>query len=444
MDKQDLQEVQEVVKGLADDMKTSVTKDIRKQFDDELATKFEGWGVTVKEIKTQLAEMAINGTNAPTDEKVVSLEAKIAESEEKQLEMEEKIRLLQTRQTLVPEGGKKELDFGGVILKKSPELIKYMRTYWMGDYAQGVGSEERVLGSGLFATGGQLPADVADAFIDFVIEQQAALSIVTTIRMNAPQGHTDEMRVATRKLIAATEAVAPAVADSITFKRRTLNTVETIWAEDITMTLLEDAIERAGTETRIARLIATGFGNDSDDLFWNGDEAGSGPFITINDGMLKLLQNSQDPDITDLDLTAAGVTTNNEALAALIQAMPDQFLGRTDHVYWAAVTFAQKYAETVSTRETQFGDQVLIQGLPALRYFGIPIIPETHIAGASRRLILTPTTNLFWGVQRVFRMDSEFRPRRRVIEYTLSARTDQEYATGVPVVNGTLVPVAIN
>lgn len=210
------------------------------------------------------------------------------------------------------------------------------------------------------------------------------------------------------------------------------------------MTLLEDAIERAGTETHIAQIIATAFGNDSNDLFWNGDESSSDPFININDGLLKLLQFSQDADITDRDLTAAGVTTNSEAMNDLLQQMPDKFLGRTDHVFWAAVTFAQKYAESVSARETQLGDQVLVQGFPALRYFGIPVVPETHIASAARRLILTPTSNLFWGVQRVFRIDSEFRPRRRVIEYTLSSRTDNEYATGEPVVNGTLVPTTIN
>lgn len=441
MEEHEIQEVQDAVKGQLEDFKGAIAKDLRKMFDDELATKFEAWQTAIKEIKTKLAEMAISGTVEADAQKVIDLEAKIIENEERQLQTEERLRLALARPMLGPEG-KKELDFKGCFVKVSPELKKYLRTYWMG--AQEVEGEKRILGSGLFATGGQLPAEVADAFIDFIIEQQAALSRVITIRMNAPQGHTDELRVATRKIIAATEGAAPAVADSVTTKRRTLNTVEIILAEDITMTLLEDAIERAGTEGHIARIIATAFGNDSNDLFWNGDEAGSGTFIPINDGMLKLLQNSQDGDITDLDLGAAAPATNSAALQLLIQSMPDKFLGRTDHVFWAAVTFAQKYADQVSARETALGDQVLVQGFPALRFFGIPVVPETHIASAARRLILTPTSNLFWGVQRVFRIDSEFRPRRRVIEYTLSARTDQEYATGEPVVNGILVPVALN
>ena len=283
---------------------------------------------------------------------------------------------------------------------------------------------------------------MADAFIDFVIEQQATLSRVVTIRMNAPQGHTDELRVSVRKIRKAVEATAPPLADSVTTHRQTLDTVETILAEDITMTFLEDNIERAGAEAHIARIIATAFGNDSNDLVWNGDESSSDPFININDGLLLKFQNSQDGDITDADQSAA--TTNTEVLQDLLEKMPDQFLGRTDHAYWMAVTFAQRYADEVSKRETSLGDQVLIQGFPALRYFGIPIIPETHIKSASRRGILTPTTNIFWGVQRVFRIDSEFKPRRRVIEYTLSARTDTNYATGVPVVNGFDIPLNLN
>jgi len=440
MDENELQEVKDAVAGELGDMKETIAIDLKKQFDAETAERHEQWEKSLSDIKKDLVTMGRSGQIDPTDQVVVDLEKKIDEQEARQLELEEKLRLAQTTQIVVsPEN--KELDWGGRFLNVSDDLKKYLRTYWMGGEPS---LETRALDTGLFATGGALPAEVRDAFIDFVIEQQATLSRVVTIRMNAPQGHTDELRVSTRALRAATEGVAPTPADSVTTARRTLNTVETILGEDITMTLLEDNIERAGAEGHIARIIATAFGNDSNDLVWNGDDASSDPFISINDGYLKLLQNSQNSDITDVDLTAAGVTTGTAAMQELLQNMPDKFLGRTDHVFWAAVTFAQKYAEEVSARETQLGDQVLIQGFPALRYFGIPLVPETHIASAARRLILTPTSNLFWGIQRILRVDSEFRPRTRLIEYTLSARTDAEYATGEPVVNGTLVPVTIN
>lgn len=441
LEEHEIQEVKDAVSGELGNMADTIAIDLKKQFDDETAERHKVWESSLSEIKEDLIKMGKSRQIEPDDQVVLDLQSKIDETEARQGDLEEKLRLAQTTQIVVAPNGKPELDWKGRFCNVTEELKQYLRSYWMGGLDN---QEERILGTGLFATGGALPAEVRDAFIDFVIEQQATLSRVVTIRMNAPTGHTDEMRVSTRVLRKATEGVAPAVADSITTARRTLTTVEMILAEDITMTFLEDNIERAGAEGRIARLIATAFGNDSNDLVWNGDESSSDPWISINDGYLILLQSSQDGDITDVDLTAAGVVTNNDVLAELIQNMPDKFLGRTDHVFWAAVTFAQKYAEQVSARETQLGDQVLIQGFPALRYFGIPVVPETHIPSAARRIILTPTSNLFWGIQRVLRVDSEFKPRRRVVEYTLTARTDAEYATGEPVVNGTLIPVALN
>jgi len=441
LEEHELQEVKDAVAGELGNLKDNIALDLKKQFSDEDAERHKVWEKSLSEIKKSLIEMGQSREIQPDDRIVVDLQSKIDEQEARQNDLEEKLRLAQTAQVVVAPQGKPELDWKGRFCNVTEELKQYLRSYWM---ALDDGVETRALDTGLFATGGALPAEVRDAFIDFVIEQQATLSRIVVIRMNAPTGHTDEMRVSTRVLRKATAGVAPAVADSVTTSRRSLNPVEMILAEDITMTFLEDNIERAGAEGRIARLIATAFGNDSNDLVWNGLESDSDPWVSINDGYLFLLQNSENSDITDVDLTAAPVVTNADALSELIQNMPDKFLGRTDHVFWAAVTFAQKYAESVSARETQLGDQVLIQGFPALRYFGIPVIPETHIASTARRLILTPTSNLFWGIQRVLRVDSEFKPRRRVVEYTLTARTDAEYATGEPVVNGVLVPTDIN
>ncbi len=445
MDENELQEVRDAVSGELGNMKDTIAIDLKKQFSDEDAERHKEWEKSLSDIKRQLAEMGQSGAVKPDDPVVKGLEEKIGEQEKKQLDLEEKLRIAQTAQTLIAPV-KKEMDWGGRFLNVTDDLKHYLRTYWIGmpDNEKGQSIEARALDTGLFATGGALPAEVRDQFIDFVIEQQATLSRIVVIRMNAPQGHTDELRVSTRKIRKATEGVAPTPADSVTTKRRTLNTVETILGEDITMTLLEDNIERAGAEGHIARIIATAFGNDSNDLVWNGLESDSDPFININNGYLFLLQNSQNSDITDEDLSSSPPATGTKAMQRLLQKMPTKFLGRTDHVFWAAVTFAQKYAEEVSARETVLGDQVLVQGFPALRYFGIPLVPETHISAAVQRLILTPTSNLFWGIQRVLRIDSEFRPRTRLIEYTLTARTDAEYATGEPVVNGFNVPAGIN
>jgi hypothetical protein len=443
MEEQERQEIQDAVKDGLDASKEQLVEDLKVHLDGQTSEKFVELDKEVSGLKETLAK---RGKDFPEDfnhQSVVDMESRISEAEEKQIVFKEDLRLAIAAQSLPAKGEKAELDWGGRFLKVTPELKQYLRSYWQL-MDQPLEKQERFLGSNLFSTGGQLSPETADAFLDFVIEQQTTLRRIVLVRMNAPQGHTDELRVSTRSLRKATEGVAPAVADSVTTARRTLTTVEKILAEDITMTLLEDAIERAGTEGHIARIIAIAFGNDCNDLAWNGDEASSDPFISINDGFLVLLQNSQDAVITDEDLSVSAPTTNRGVLQRMLQAMPDKFLGRTDHAYWNSVTFGQKYADEVATRETQLGDQVLIQGFPALRHFGIPLISETHIFSAAQRIILTPWTNLFWGVQRVMRIDSEFKPRKRLVEYTLTTRSDFEYATGEPVVNGTSVPAGLN
>lgn len=437
----DAAELREVVHGELDGMKSTLVKDLREQISGEVSEKFETFENEMGELRTDLNKHFIDNPDDPKAKAVVDLEKRLVESENKQKELETDLRKALTRQ-LTPEGSKPELNWGGRFLNDSPELRQYLRSWWT---LEDQGVQDRTLDSNLFATGGKLPAEVSDQFIDNIVAQQTALSRVQVVRMNSPEGHTDELRVAARKTRKASEATTQAVADSVTTKRRTMNTVELIWAEDISLTFLEDNIERAGAEGHIAGIIGTQFGNDENDLFWNGDFSGSDPFLGINDGLLYKLQNAQDSDVTDYDATASPVpTTNTEVLAAMLRDMPSKFLGRTDHVFWTSVTFAMKYAEEVSTRETGLGDQVLVNGFPALRYFGIQVVPDTHIGAASQRIILTPAANLFYGIQRLFRVDSEWVPRKRIVEYTLTARTDYEYATGEPVVNGTNIPTDLN
>ncbi|MEE8262723.1 MAG: hypothetical protein V3R83_09705 [Gammaproteobacteria bacterium] len=436
------EEMTGILKGELAAIREGILEEIQEGLSGEESERFKSLDDGLEAVRKELAAKFKEKPLEPGAPDVKDLEKRLEAAETKQVETEEKLRLLKAAPTL-PQKKDGDLDWKGSIMTLGQSELEYLSTYYLPASLSGPSSAERkALDSALFATGGKLPAEVADRFIDFIIEEQVALSRVVTRRMNSPQGHTDELRVATRSIRKAIEATAPALADAVTTKRRTLDTVEIIWTEDITLTLLEDNIERAGMEGHIAQIIATQFGNDSNDLAWNGDEADSNAFVSINDGWLLLLQNSKDSDVTDVDHTSA--VTNTQVLSDTLQGMPSKFLGRTDHVFWVGVTFGQKYAEEVSTRETALGDQVLVEGFPALRYFGIPVVPDTHIASVSRRVILTPTTNLFWGIQRVFRVDSEFIPRRRLVEYTLTSRTDVEYATGEAVVNGFNVPVSLN
>ena len=412
--------------------------------DKEMKELTDAVGKTVQEqiegVQKSLKEELMKGTS-PINDKVIDLEKKLTELLAQQKESQEAIRLIQAGVTHKGKAGDGKVDVGeifkGAFFTNHEELRQRIRMMGV------TGDETRAISSSLFSTGGKLNPEQADVFIDYIIAMQVGLSRCVTRRMNSPQGNTDEIRVANRKLRKATEATAPGLADAVTTKRRTMTTVENIWAEDITLTFLEDNVERRDAEAHIARLLANNFGNDLNDLAWNGDEdidsAGAQPFLTINDGWITLM--IADSDVNDVDLTdtvygpADSTTTAAKVLHYTWQAMPIQFKGRTDHLYWVPVPFAEAYAEEVSRRISAFGDAVLVNGFPNLRYFGTQIVPEPHLLGnQADRIVLTPAANLFHGIQRNITVDSMWQPRKRVVEYTITARNDYEYGTGQAIV----------
>lgn len=428
------EDIQQGVRDEMDAVRTSLAEEVTKSVSAEQGEKVTALQKSIEKIQEQLTGLEARGDVKPNDEEVKDLQKRLDEAETKLTEQAESIRLSKAGQSMGRGQLKSDnpldgIDFGGRFIK-DPKIIRSV--------IQGLNSETgetRALDSSLFSVGGKLPPQAANAFIDFVISQQATLSLITTLRMLSPQGYTDELRVSSRKMRAATEGTTQAVANAVTTKRRTLTTVETIWPEDITLTLLEDAIERMGTEGHIARLIATGFGNDLNDLAWNGDDGSSNSFLSINDGFIVLAQ--ADSDVNDIAAYDSGATAK-DVLHAISKELPTKFMGRIDLAFFVPVVFAMNYADEISDRATGLGDAVLINGLPALRYFGRRVIAETHLTGDE--IMLTPAANLHFGVQRSITVDSMWQPRKRLIEYTITARTDFEYATGEAIVLADSVP----
>lgn len=71
-----------------------------------------------------------------------------------------------------------------------------------------------------------------------------------------------------------------------------------------------------------------------------------------------------------------------------------------------------------------------MNGIMNLTWMGIPIKPDAHNAGC----VLTPFSNLVMGVQRDVTLDSEYRPRKRAVELTLTAKVDFNIAEATAVV----------
>ena len=391
----------------------------------------------IKDIRQKLVELEKAGHD-PNDTKVQDLEARLAETEEK-------LRLLEVGVVGKPEEKKVDLDqvFIGLGVRSLPPDAPL----------------RRAIDTSVIANAGKLNPDQADAFIDFVVKQQVTLSRARVRRMVSSQALIEELTVGSRKLRAATEGTAPSVSNAVSTKKRTLSVVEVIWAEDITLSFLEENIERRGAENHIARLLATQFGNDLADLGWKGDTSlaatitdanadglddttgltqADHDFLRTNDGWLAI--GTADTDAKSYDATSD--TKASDIFKAMLNLMPDKYLG-LELVFFVPPETAVAYANELAARTTSLGDQVMIQGIPAARYFGYLVLPDPYLRKEGllpRKAILTPADNVVFGIQRDITIDAQWQPRKRSVEYTITAKNDYEFANGDAVVVATNIP----
>lgn len=387
-----------------------------------------------------MSEMKV-GTDSNA-QKVVDLESRLIEKEVELKEINESFRMSLAEKTSTANRNESpdHALFRNAFFK-GEEMKEFVRAMSRG----GMGVDNRAIDTALFVNGGNLAPETANRFIDFVVQQDETLKRVRTMQMNSPTGYTDELRVAARKLRKAVEGTAPALANSISFKRHTLTNIEMIWAEDLTLTFLEDNIERAGAEAHIAEVLAKQFGTDLDDLAWNGnvaDVSADASFLTINEGWFKLL--GADPEVNTTSV--AGLLLATDVFRRMYNLMPEKYKGLQGHTFFTPIALAHAYANEQSKRETDLGDTVLISGIPSLRWFGIPIVPDVNIKGATngKKLVLTPAQNLTVSIQRNITSESEWQPRRRVVELTMTMRGDFEYSNGEAVVLGTLLDAVLS
>lgn len=386
-------------------------------------TEMNGVRDEIKGLHEQLMSKMERGTK-PDDASVRDLEAFKAEAEAKERALEDRFRQLELAASPAKQERATKIDdvFRGFFLKDADELRRIRRD-------QGVEGLQRALTSGTtIASAGAMNADQEDRFLDWMVEEQAALRRVNVRRMVANTAYLDELVTGTRKLRLAAEATAPTVADGFSVVRRSLATKETIWGEDLSYSFIEDNIERGNIESHIAANLARAFGNDHNDLFWNGDDSDSDAFIGIAEGIIARAK--ADSGVTDYDATS--VTTWQNVFNGALKLLPFKYQARPDLAFFIPFSGTFVYADELADRATSLGDQVLVNGQAALRYFGLPVYGESHLTGDEA--VLSPLVNLIWGVQRGITFETERNTRKRVMEYTLTARTDQNYSKSEAVV----------
>ena len=291
--------------------------------------------------------------------------------------------------------------------------------------------ESRAVDLTAIGSAGKLTDETASAFLDYVVGDQPTLSVIERRTMNSPTARLDRIGVGTRQLAATAENTAVSDTNAISFTTRTLTAVETTWAEDLSLSFLEDNIAGGNAEQQIANVVAKAIGEELNDLAWNGDEDSATAWIAQNDGFEDLFV-ADSANVLSQDQTLN--TTALGALNALYKAMPSQYRTISDQRIFCSPGFATVYMEELGGRATALGDATLVGGTGGLAYFGIPITVDRHLDADKH--YMTPASNLVFGVHRDVTQELDWNPRKRQIELTVSLRFDYEYKFGGVVARG--------
>lgn len=293
------------------------------------------------------------------------------------------------------------------------------------------------------ASGGLLPPQAADRFIDYMFDETVLGQQVRQIRMRSNEIDIERIAVGERIMRVATEAVDDGVNVGVTFAKISLTTRKLRLDWELSTESLEDNIEGAALEDHIARLMTSQAANDLEDLAINGDTTlTTDPLLKAFNGWRKLLLSGGNV------LDAAGATVSRQVFNNALKTMPRKFMQRRRNLRWFvnSVTI-QDYLFSLQQDEAGFinpqdtaaagiNSAVRSEG-PAGYLMGnifgvqaqeVPLLPEYDVNAVTAGtqlgsdIWLTDSQNLIWAIKREIEVYREFKPKKDTIEYTVYTR----------------------
>jgi len=277
------------------------------------------------------------------------------------------------------------------------------------------------------ASGGLLPDEARNAFIDATIEQSDFLKMASIERDIRTSRYLDSLGAQTRMLRKHVEQTASTHIAGLSPIRRQLTPVFVDLAYDISFEWLRQNIEKEGAETSVNQAFAKQFRNDLVDLVWNGDKAAAAgddhDFLDIIDGYLARAK--ADPN-THLFTRGDGSDWKGTILTGLFRSLPEKH--RQDLsglVFFVSGDAELEFREQMGERVTAMGDQYLTER-PTAFFGGVPVkgIPGIPYGAG----LLTNPKNLFIGFGWEMQSYRKLKPREGNVEFTIYAHIDANYA----------------
>ena len=204
-----------------------------------------------------------------------------------------------------------------------------------------------------------------------------------------------------------------------------LDAKEVLVAMDIGFDSLEDSIEGGDLMNSILDLSARRVAFEMDRLILHGDTAGgTGSALDILDGLFK--------QVTTNVSDAAGAIITDVILAAALKKLPGEYLQNEGAWrYYVSHITRLDYIQFLAGKNVSEAFMQYLIGSKEPSYNGIVVrkvggIKTETVTGAvpgSKALLVNPA-NIVWGIHRDISIDMERKPRKRVVEVTMTMRVD--------------------
>ena len=281
------------------------------------------------------------------------------------------------------------------------------------------------LALGDLATAGKLNDEQTDRFIRKLMDTPTMLQNCRTVTMNSPQRKINKIGFGSRMLRAGTQGTA--LTEGQRYKadlsQIVMDTDEVIAEINLPYDVLEDNIERAGTDAALqggpgglhqtlVDMMAERAAVDLEELGLLGDTASGDPYLALTNGWLKRANVNI--------VNAAAATISKDILKAGVKAMPDKYLrNRAQMLQYMSVDNETELRDLYSNRNTALGDNML-QGVSDIFMHG------SKVRGASRMPstagLYTDPLNLLFGIWRNIQIEYDKDIRARTFVIVLTAR----------------------
>lgn len=239
-----------------------------------------------------------------------------------------------------------------------------------------------------------MPRNDAQAFLVDTIGRATTLAKLAPFYRNTPAGQIDTLGVKKRRIRQHTGDESATGVGGITNGKIDYVVKKVFWDEWIADddVWYNDQARGEDIESKVIDLVQTQFGNDLQDLMFNGDTSAkledgitADPFLSVLDGFVKKMKTSD----FKTELGTAEPTIDDFINHVLV--MDEKYLKFPDMTWFMNRRLYQKIVALITKRPTNLGDTTLVNGkLTEIAGFPIEVVEDLSSGFAA----LTPMSNL--------------------------------------------------